>query len=702
MPFRDGFSHNPFKTRADLICGGLALLQPLEQYKSRGRARIRLPTTTGTGFSEQAAQVEGFARPLWFIASVQASPSHGEPSSSQARGISLESWITGLKNGTDPNSPEFWGSVGDFDQRMVEMESVAYALLIAPDAFGLADDAAAKANLITWLRSINSRDMSENNWRWFRVFVNLALTRSLGVPVDEVEQQIQHDLEILDTFYLGDGWSSDGKWGSARKQADYYSGSFAIQFAQLLYVRLAPDWDPDRTAKYKDQARQFGKEFWRYFNAEGAAIPFGRSMTYRFAMAAFWAAAALAEIELPAPLDNLGVVKGMLLRNLRWWSQKPDIFNVDGSLNIGYTYPNMYMSEDYNSPQSVYWCLKAFVVAALPQDHQFWTIDEAPFPTNSSSRPDDLALLNQPRHILCNTAEHHFLLSSGQATRSNHKGREAKYGKFAYSSAFGFSVPVGRLLEQTAPDSTLALSLDDGETWVTHWEPYDLRIGSANVGDESVPTLLSTWRPFRIFDVEIRTTLIPPVQKFPGWHLRVHEVLCTRPLSGGGLVQKLQLIDSGFSISAETSEGLCIYERPYNSSIDGERLGAGVEGWWETETSSLIISESGASGVVDLTKEPSFSSSKLVPHVDVETRGMVIKPHANTNLMIQRTLIPSIRHIVDLEGGSRWKQSGTTDSRESYSVTIVTGIFAMEKSACHLGKTLQDKWGTPPTGISTV
>ena len=73
----------------------------------------------------------------------------------------------------------------------------------------------------------------------------------------------------------------------------------------------------------------------------GAAIPFGRSQTYRFAFAAFWAAVALAGVELPYPVNDKGTLKGLLLRHLRWWSSKRDIFNTDGTLNIGFTYPNM-------------------------------------------------------------------------------------------------------------------------------------------------------------------------------------------------------------------------------------------------------------------------------------------------------------------------------------------------------------------------
>jgi hypothetical protein len=40
----------------------------------------------------------------------------------------------------------------------------------------------------------------------------------------------------------------------------------------------------------------------------------------------------------------------------------------------------MYMSEDYNFPQSVYWCLKTFIALALPEYHEFWRGEELAFP----------------------------------------------------------------------------------------------------------------------------------------------------------------------------------------------------------------------------------------------------------------------------------------------------------------------------------
>jgi hypothetical protein len=273
MPSLPGFSDNPFRTRTELIRASLSLLQSLEPYKSTSGARIKIESGTGAGFSETAAQLEGFARPLWIVADLlrlQSTDAVKGPGL-QHSNVRLASWIAGLKVGTNPESLEYWGDVFDFDQRAVEMESIAYALLTWPDAFNFADDDQARVNLIRWLRQINHSKLPQSNWLWFRVLVNMALIKVLGVPLNEVQEHIDISLQTLDTFYLGDGWSSDGLWSDERKQADYYSGSFAIQFAQLLFVRFAPEYDVERTKRYKKEAREFAGAFWRYFSPNGKA-----------------------------------------------------------------------------------------------------------------------------------------------------------------------------------------------------------------------------------------------------------------------------------------------------------------------------------------------------------------------------------------------------------------------------------------------
>jgi hypothetical protein len=496
MPPLKGFSDNKFAGYSDFETACISLLRQLKPYQSPGGARIRLPLATGTHFDDIAAQLEGYARPLWAVGTLIHAGNLTEDEQKEL----IQPYVRGLANGTDPNHPAYWGPVVGRDQRMVEMEIVSFALLVAPDVMYHSQTPEAQKNITTWLGTINGKDFPITNWLWFRVMTNLALVKVCGVPYEQLKPSMASDLDQMEQFYLNEGWAADGIWNDNGRQADYYSGSFAIQFSQLLYIKMASDLDPARCAVFQERAGAFATSFWRYFDSFGAAIPFGRSLTYRFAFAGFWSAAAFAEVDLPAPLDDWGVVKGLLLRHFRWWSDKHDMFNVDGTLTIGYTYPNMYMSEDYNSPQSPYWAMKSFVALGLPKSHPFWTAKEGPCPDGDRGYT---TLIKPPMHILCDTGFHHFLLSGGQFCPWPLKATEAKYGKFAYSSHFGFSVPTGSSVRaQVAPDSTLALSKDGGDTWRLPWKTLQYEHGVAflmatdrDEAIESIPTLTTVWRP---------------------------------------------------------------------------------------------------------------------------------------------------------------------------------------------------------------
>ena len=278
MPSLKGFSDNPFQSKEDILQAAASLLRPLIPHKSACGARIKLPTTTGTGFDEISAQLEGFARPLWVVADLLTLQSNAKPNEYPVLDdLGLESWVRGLSAGVDVSSPSFWGHLGNHDQRMVEMEPIAYALLSAPSNFLF--DSEAKDKSRAWLRSINEKGMPPSNWRWFRVLVNLALVKVCDIPYSEVKPILDADLSVLDSFYLDQGWSSDGAWSDDKKQVDYYSGSFAIQYSQLAYIRFAADLDPERVERYRTQARDFSRTFWRYFDVDGTCIYFQMAQT---------------------------------------------------------------------------------------------------------------------------------------------------------------------------------------------------------------------------------------------------------------------------------------------------------------------------------------------------------------------------------------------------------------------------------------
>lgn len=470
---------------------------------------------------------------------------------------------------------------------------------------------------------------------WFRVFANLGLAKN---GANWNSDLVKSDIKQLNTFYRGDGWSNDGP--RTYRQFDFYSGSFAIQYLQLLYSKLAADIDPEQAAEYKERARLFAPDFIHYFDPEGRAITFGRSLTYRWAMGAFWSSLAFADVELPAPL-SWGVVKGIWLRNLRWWTTQPDIFQSNGMLTLGYSYPNTYLAENYNSPGSPYWCMLAFAALAAPKDHPFWTAKEElhPYANSRITRP-----LTHPRQIVIRSGGHSFLLSSGQSCHYAIKNSNAKYGKFAYSAAFAYSVSTGyQELEQFVPESSLALSDDGGELW---------KMRRALNGDSSIetfdgtPVLVSSMKPWP--DVEVTTFLVPPAEQSPNWHLRIHRITTGRDVLTA---------EGAFAIyGAKEADG-----RVFNGF--DESL---PEGGKDEEQSSLAASRSGAVGIVELSA--------------VTRNGHVLQADANSNLVEARSVVPLLKNELKAD-----------------SVTwFVTAVFALPGSNDEWRKSWREGWEKKP------
>lgn len=283
MPPLHDFSDNRFVTHADFKAASIALLRGLKPYQSPGGARIRLPLVTGTHFDDVAAQLEGYARALWAVGSLL----HFTIVTSEEHEELIEPYIRGLANGTDPDHIDYWGPVVLRDQRMVEMEIISFALLAAPHAMFYSQTDEAQENIKVWLKTINGKDFPTTNWLWFRVMTNLALHKTCGIPREEVVDNMKADLDLLEQFYLSDGWAADGMWSDAGRQADYYSGSFAIQFSQLIYAKMAKDIDPERCERFESRAKEFALSFWRYFDFNGKRRPKMTPTCPRFALQQF-------------------------------------------------------------------------------------------------------------------------------------------------------------------------------------------------------------------------------------------------------------------------------------------------------------------------------------------------------------------------------------------------------------------------------
>lgn len=430
-----------------------------------------------------SSKVEAFARPLWGLVPLWGGSDDD---------FFSEIYLKGIVSGANPKSNEYWGSLRDRDQRFVEMAPLAYALLFAPERVWYPLSDTEKNNLSKWLYSINQHTFVQNNWLFFRVLINIALKKH---GYDYCEDILESDLALIESFYLGDGWYSDGKTG----QKDYYI-AFAIHFYSLIYAKAMEKEDPLRCGKFKSRAYEFAKEYIYWFADSGEAVPYGRSLTYRFAQISFWGALVLNDVY---PF-SIGEIKGIIARNLRYWFSDKRIFDTGNIMSIGYRYPNLMMSEYYNSYGSPYWSMKAFIMLLLPDTHPFWCANESEMP-----KLEEIKKLEKADMLAAHYDGRATLYPTGTLQDCAGGHMAEKYLKFAYSSKFGFCAAKSNLdFYECAPDSTLAFELD-GRIFTRHksngFELYDDK-------------LVIKWSP--LYGINIETQIIPTKEG----HIRKHSV----------------------------------------------------------------------------------------------------------------------------------------------------------------------------------
>lgn len=575
--------NNGLKTRNDAARVLLDIIRPLKSMYSEGKAWLFAGATSAHYGSKNAA-MEGFSRILWGLGPLWAG---GQESLDNASWNEAEAWRAayreGILNGTNPASEEYWGDVADFDQKMVEMAALVTTFALSPDSLWNTYSEEEKKQIHDWLDQINGKDVHPNNWRFFRILTNMTF-RLLGQPWSR--ENLEKDLALVESCFCGDGWYFDGRKG----QMDYYI-PFAMHFYGLVYAAFTEAVEPEYSRILKERGKRFAEDFIYWFGGDGNEVPFGRSLTYRFAHSAFFSAMAFAGEEGP----GWGVLKHLVLANLREWLKRP-IFDNGGVLSIGYHYPNLFMSERYNAPGSPYWSFKTFLMLALPEDHPFWQAGEEEYPYEPQK------LIPAARMLITHNAGHHV-----QMYPAGHHGMEfgssrGKYEKFVYSNQFGFCVERGVGLEAGGFDSTLAVA-DAGD------DNYRMRYGVDDCKVNEDRMVLD----YHITDsVAVRSTVIP----CGDWHVRIHEIQTGKAID---------VADGGFSIGEERP--FVIEKGAGSGKLSGDML-------WEREAGAAVEAPWGTTVI------RSFSGGT----------GKVVKSMPNLNLFFPLSVYPSI--ISRLEPGS--------------------------------------------------
>lgn len=260
--------------------------------------------------------------------------------------------------------------------------------------------------------------------------------------------------------------------------------------------------------------------------------------------------------------------------------------------------------------------MKAFIVLGVPATHPFWTSEEAPLPVLPSPHPVPAA------HMIMvhsrRSPSHTYALASGQYAGFVLRHSAEKYGKLAYSSAFGFCVPTGSYgLEQNSPDCTLALSDDvdvvsgNGNNWRVRRTPLNASL------IEEHSALYAQWDAWK--DVDVQTWVVPLSEGDGDWHLRAHQIVTK--------TREIWTCDGGFSLHGQSSVGsnrrLSNWDEEHDEGIQTTSS--------PQSASALVRSSMGTSGIISL-------SNGLL----AEPRVLNLPP--NSSIMFPHALLPAICH----------------------------------------------------------
>jgi hypothetical protein len=366
--------------------------------------------------------LEGFAR-TFLAAGFRVAGAGEDP-----HGL-LPRYAAGLVAGTltpGRDDEESWPVILDYDvqgQPMVESASIALGLRLTRPWLWDHLSGDAKDRVESWLRGALRHVPAPNNWYLFP-FTVAGFLESVGRGDAETERARERALALLETWYRGQGWYTDGDG----RAFDHYNG-WALHLYPVLDAHLSSSDNALLGARLREHLASFSL----LFGADGAPIHFGRSLTYRFAAASSVALGALTGHTPLAP----GASRRLLNRSLQYFLDHGALTR-DGLLSLGWHGPHEPTLQPYSGPASPYWASKAFVCLLAPADHPLWTAPEEPMPSEEDrvlAVPAAGLLIQSSGGIvrLHNHGSDHVRPHEGESTAED----DPHYGRLAYSTRTG-------------------------------------------------------------------------------------------------------------------------------------------------------------------------------------------------------------------------------------------------------------------------
>ena len=478
-------------------------------------------------------RLEALLRPLWGFAPLFKTGEkfninlNGEKCelSNQIRHIILE--------GTDEKSDmcfskfaEKTGTESFANQAITEIAGYMVAVMFAPDALWEPYSEREKEKISAWIKKwavIALENSWPNNHYWFPM-ITVTILEKIGIDCGDVEKDMQKGFKVLESMYIKNGWYMDGEFG----RFDYYL-AWSHHVYPILWSIASENtrfYDEEKVKQYRKRTEGFFDYYTHLFDSNGAYVPFGRSLAYRFAASSLCGAAVLGRCKV-----NMGLCKEILLRNVKYFVDNC-VPTDDGTLPPGYLYDSHGIVENYTSQGGAYWCSKAFLALLIEDEHPFWTepseklpIECADFVIDSPVENINMILEGSDEYsgitLYNNTASYYQ-----EVFTHNFNDMASYYSKFVYNSRSGFGISSA---DKPSLDNMISLSTQDGTM-------YSIRKGFKNLGYIN-GALVSEHIPFsNDAKTKIKTWLIPLGN---GHHVKAHSV---------DLGQSYRITEGGFSV----------------------------------------------------------------------------------------------------------------------------------------------------------